>query len=406
MKRLLCLIIALFLPLTALAEELRARIAAPEHITDTLLSNTGATEIVIDADILVPDVSAVPLWEVTGTCFPAEKVFEVARLLSPEAVVEQMLDFSYVDDGKDILPELVQGDYSVTRLPSIRVEAGDLSFSSAYVQGRKLKGSAGYWLDERQQVYFNVFLEITNNRFGVTHVYGRAVDIPGGDIPGNALTRANAIAVADAFVAAIAPGFECHSVGSITGFTLTGDHVINGYDGDQNIAAVPARVADGYQLAYTRTLEGMPVTWAVNWLNHRETFDSFGFPPGYERLYITLDDLGEVASVYWEAPYTIGRKVAEDCELLPFEQIWNNFRGIAPLSIMYQESEGDVHASVDRIELGYMPVRQPDGGYLLSPVWDFFGESMYKGVQRDYQGNSILTIDAITGFVIDRSYGY
>lgn len=59
---------------------------------------------------------------------------------------------------------------------------------------------------------------------------------------------------------------------------------------------------------------------------------------------------------------------------------------------------GSVHYAVSKITLGYMRVRSmnaPDT-YELIPVWDFF----------EGEFDSLLTVNAIDGTIIDRDYGY
>lgn len=401
MKRLLCLLLILCLPITALAETIAERVGAPEHVADTLVSNTGRTEITVDADIVIPEASAVPLWEVCGTRFEPEQLFEAVRQVAPTARVEQVMSKGGLIDGEIRQMEVVPGDYSISPCPG--GSYGYMELESDGSHGRELFAMATYCIYEQQQAYYHVELDVSNFRDGISYSRGMAYDIPDEGIIGNPLNTSEAIAVADELIAVLAPGFEARSVGRIHGLEtrFVFDEVTRDDGIVQNTMAV-----DGYQLAYTRTLADIPVTYTYNWLNNHDAYADFGYPPGYERIYVILDDQGVISALEWHDPFLVGGMTAEDCELLTFEQIWSVFKEVAPLSIMYQESEGDVRANVNRIELGYMPIRQRDGSYLLSPVWDFFGENMYRGYQRDYVGNSILTIDAITGFVVDRYYGY
>ena len=398
MKRFACLLLALFLPLTALAETIAEQMHAPEHITDTLWSNTGKTEITVDADVLVPQVSAVPLWEVTSTYFTIDEVLATAQKFVPEARIEQYMNSGF---GNDML-ELVPGDYST--LKRVNETLALMQFSSEPVGQRTLDGSALYQRNDLQQAYHMARLYMTNHRLGVYTGDGQPYDIEGEGIPGNALTTREAIAKADAFMAEIMPGFTMRWVGRSEGSTFPKAAAINGVDFD--LSSIPDSVPDGYKLTYTRTLSGIPVNYSC-WETWRDDmYDSYGYPPGYENWKVVLDDLGEIVQLSANFPYIVGDQVAEDCELMPFEQIWQIFREVAPLSIMYQESEGNVQASINRIDFGYMPIRQQDGGFLLSPVWDFYGTKMRRGITVDWQGSSVLTIDAVTGLVIDREYGY
>ena len=72
--------------------------------------------------------------------------------------------------------------------------------------------------------------------------------------------------------------------------------------------------------------------------------------------------------------------------------------------------------NVYEIRFGYMAVRQPDDvdTYEYVPVWDFYATRVLYGTGgythgKDFTpiwGNSELTINAVTGTVIDRDYGY
>ena len=64
----------------------------------------------------------------------------------------------------------------------------------------------------------------------------------------------------------------------------------------------------------------------------------------------------------------------------------------------YENTCGKSTYTVNQIKLGYMRVRSknaPDT-YELVPVWDFFTD--------DFE--SLLTVNAIDGTIIDRNYGY
>ena len=69
---------------------------------------------------------------------------------------------------------------------------------------------------------------------------------------------------------------------------------------------------------------------------------------------------------------------------------------------------------VDRIQLGYMLVRDQNRNdtFLYIPVWDFFVTSWYESedgtreLGHSYIDTSLLTINAITGDIVDRYAGY
>ncbi|HOA55755.1 MAG TPA: DUF6034 family protein [Clostridiales bacterium] len=102
---------------------------------------------------------------------------------------------------------------------------------------------------------------------------------------------------------------------------------------------------------------------------------------------------------------------------IPFEQVMDIFANIGLLSIQHLERSPDLKENtmhVYKIQLGYMSVRKPNNTYHYIPVWDFYGHRTLYGTGgyargKDHGpiwGDSVLTINAIDGTVIDRTYGY
>lgn len=132
----------------------------------------------------------------------------------------------------------------------------------------------------------------------------------------------------------------------------------------------------------------------------------------YETLRLVVTDEGVVNGRY-ESPYEIGTALQGDVQLLPFERIMNVARQILPLKYVWLEDSYEIRIHIDRIALGYTRLDFKDDmyRYMLTPVWDFFGTYEYyrNGERVNYfpaDFNSLLTINAIDGTVIDRGYGY
>ena len=114
-------------------------------------------------------------------------------------------------------------------------------------------------------------------------------------------------------------------------------------------------------------------------------------------------------SIQWNDPIDVTEMIAEDSELLSFDQIMDVFAAIAPLTLLPLEGEGNVSLSIDRAVLGYMCLQErgKPTSYQLVPVWDFFGvRTLGREVQDDHDRFSWLTINAIDGTIIDRILGY
>ena len=172
-----------------------------------------------------------------------------------------------------------------------------------------------------------------------------------------------------------------------------------------------------YWFCFTRSVDGIPVTLTdtAGFEDPENVRDQpYESGPHEERLICVVDQERIVYAVL-QNPWTLGGVIQENVELLPFDDILRIFGSIAPLSI--QAGEGDVKKNhltytnswhITEIRLGYMPVLVKDGGgtWELRPVWDFFGIRTMPFSIDDSPCNVALTIDAISGTIIDRSYGY
>lgn len=173
----------------------------------------------------------------------------------------------------------------------------------------------------------------------------------------------------------------------------------------------------GYELDYVRAVDGFPVTYEMNYGGGLENMDSVNETSGYERLTIVVNSQGlqyaEMAN--W---YTVGEKTINDVEMLSFPEIASIFQQM--MKIKNQDTGGVVLGQdyqVRRVTLGYMRIYDPGKSVtegLLVPVWDFFGmwTTTYTDEGEEKTGvngspyQSLMTINAIDGTVIDRGLGY
>ena len=122
-----------------------------------------------------------------------------------------------------------------------------------------------------------------------------------------------------------------------------------------------------------------------------------------------------IYEIRWYGAQDIGKK-APVAALLPFEKIYEIAQMILPLAHMEHEKyyENAAVLIVDKIQLNYCRVQRRDkpGQFVMTPVWDFFGSRAVEnedGTMRLFDinpNNSLLTVNAIDGTVIDRNYGY
>ena len=126
---------------------------------------------------------------------------------------------------------------------------------------------------------------------------------------------------------------------------------------------------------------------------------------------------GTVSKLHWRCPFTVTGVENENVPLLSFERIMELFRQQIFRGI-YLDSGHDMTYHVTDVRLSYLRVKKLNSdSYYLLPVWDFIGYQIYDfdsgrsvgeiNVSRAFWRNeSILTINAVDGSIIDRNLGY
>ena len=139
--------------------------------------------------------------------------------------------------------------------------------------------------------------------------------------------------------------------------------------------------------------------------------------PYEEMTFIYTDD--GLRTFEWQNPYIIEEMSEEYVFLLPFSDISDIFEKM----LLKKRADGfnnegnTIDIQVEQVVLSYMRVR--DKGSLegtLIPVWDFFGTETHKKAgevdyvfDRGYDGvfpQSLMTINAMDGTIVDRAAGY
>ncbi len=135
----------------------------------------------------------------------------------------------------------------------------------------------------------------------------------------------------------------------------------------------------------------------------------------YERMEWEVTDQG-VCGFSWLAPMEVTEIVTEDAALMPFSDIAEIFKRM--LLIKYEgaaENEDLIkqEITIDRIALELQRATEPDAvnGGVVIPVWNFYGDINYQYTFDWDPGSnelpqSLLTINAIDGSVIDPGRGY
>ncbi|MEN6595417.1 MAG: DUF6034 family protein [Clostridiaceae bacterium] len=181
---------------------------------------------------------------------------------------------------------------------------------------------------------------------------------------------------------------------------------------------VPTDTLKGaYEFIFTPAIDGVAFTYADGEANNQDNqsnqYDKAWY---YEKVRVIVDNDG-LNSVVWDAPFQSMETITDNASLLPYEQIQSIFERMMPIVFSHYNA-ADLAATcsvtINRITLGYMRIKEQnaDGSGLIVPVWDFFG-SYYRSDDPEGttpQGSdgfeSLLTINAIDGSIIDRTCGY
>ncbi len=183
-------------------------------------------------------------------------------------------------------------------------------------------------------------------------------------------------------------------------------------------STVPTDTLKGaYEFILTPTINGVPFTYA-NWEanNQDNQSNQYDKPWFYEKVRVIVDNDG-LNSFVWDAPYQSIEPITDKASLLPYSQIQSIFARMMPIAFHHYNSadlETTCNVNIKRITLGYMRIKEQnaEGSGLIIPVWDFFGsydrsddpEGTTPQGSDGYE--SLLTINAVDGSIIDRTAGY
>ncbi len=169
-----------------------------------------------------------------------------------------------------------------------------------------------------------------------------------------------------------------------------------------------------YCLQYQRSINGIPITLTSHNGTHHEEEGDVSMPWPYEKLEMIVDETG-IVYYYYRSPYSALETITEDAALKQFSEIESVFEKMFPIIYGHLDEEGtDYMLKVDitEVELGLIRITEQNSRdtALLIPVWDFFGDVTiipYEGDPYQFSDNdSLITINAIDGSIIDRNLGY
>ena len=174
-----------------------------------------------------------------------------------------------------------------------------------------------------------------------------------------------------------------------------------------------------YQLTFMRSVDDIPSTYELRYFTNDDNAETIY----YERIYVYVNDNGIVA-FEWNSPLVNKEVINDNVGLIEFDEILQesikNLPFIASKDVTSKKDHTAIN--IDHIRLGYMQVKLKNrpNEFMFLPVWDFFGSSknhyteIIPGWTIDEDGwlrldnlaKSYVTINAIGGSMIDRDLGY
>ena len=393
---LIAMLIASILP-AANAASVSEQVAAPEYLSETFVSNSGKTTVTIEANVVVPQAESVNVYAVEARLFTAAELERCAATVfegreyegSPEYRSRQ-LDIAY---GETV----TQYSANYDTLEQGEGHASPVPVSEMIVTIRQRPNGMMTLSEIDYQRWNSLLIDPDIVRFAVGY---RKASLPNGETPqGCSISQEEAKAQADAIADKVAPHMDYVACGILDRLRFLFDF--------QPLPNVHQAWIFYYAPVYDIPCNLAPVSlvaWQYGKVN-------LGVSSNEESLRIVINDDG-LQALNYSTPNNITETLQEDCALLPFDEIMTIARSQMPFTATSVENNADAQrkaqVNVYEIRLGYMRVLrsdQPDS-LMLVPVWDFYGTTRIGVSFDDSALHSMITINAIDGTVIDRSYGF
>lgn len=388
----------------------------PASYQTSFFSNTGKVEFKIDAAVEVPHVTNIPVYQASMRMFEPKEIQDLANVMlqNPQCLYENDGQWMEITEQTS-----VSRSFEIVYIPQYATRSTD-SFDNwgDYVSGY-------YMTADDQVLVMNLYYTHTLPMDGVYYnlsdnMSGDAFDKPLTDnqIPGNHYTKQEAQALADQVISCIAPEMKLVSTCSTeASFYYSEEEMDRHNDPEDSFTIDPEAVKDklvpAYVFTYGRELGGIPITYTTT---NCSTYDRYEAVIDYEKCFVIVGNRS-IEYVGYSNPMKCGSIIESSCKLLPFDEIISVATSVMPIqydAIYSSPSYLDVSLHVDRITLGYMRVQVKDAqnAYALIPVWDFFGTGAFTNDRQEKillgtsPNNSLFTVNAMDGTVIDRAYGY
>lgn len=400
-------------------------------------SETDALHISADAPIVLPDTKNIPVMRIKRHEWAEEDISACFDALCPGQILIEKDSFPkayYQKTLDELLALLAEGNLDkyesqeeleqaireqmqlVERAPSLpQAVPANFSFQIENFDGELVKmgdwfttkdGSTISWIDAfgsaiQTRIVFERDLQSSAGYrqylMDTQEYIAMRYSNDGVSLQAPSISQDDAFAVAEAAVNKIAPFMACSAT------RLAPVHTMETEDGWKcSYEFVFTREISGFNALYTNTLLAMPPTLsdvaAPSWW--------------YESIRCFVDEEG-IAYLIWDSPYDILESIETHGRILPFDDICKTFEKMMPVQYAVISDEQYVKIDINKVCLGLCRITERDDTSkgILIPAWFFFGTRSITSEGKTFTyGNdgyeSILTINAIDGSVIDLSKGY
>ena len=392
---------------------LQQKLEAPEKYESSIHSEDGNFEVVCNAEIEIPDVSQVHVYEVSQKTFDQALADQFAEVFAGTKEVYDPDSYFYLEEKQLIsvqvpIPELenyFSGIFEREGEPYLlfmKTETAMPMTMEMQKQDKETLESTGYY--ERNGGAWND-AEVCKQMLEKQNITPEILKEMAG------ITAEEAQSIADQKVEQFGiPDMKAREQILSVHQTILWDE--NGElqeDTKWNAA---------WKICYTREIDGFPVTYDEDGGIGMENMDDVTTPWGYETLQVVINGEGIQQVICYDL-YDVGEKTVDNVKLKPFSEIMDIFEEMIQIQNANMGENGILSKKIqiDRITLGYGRIYDPNSAEqsgLLVPVWDFYGSekvvSSYEGERMEYENTdpymSKMTINAIDGTIIERSLGY
>ena len=370
----------------------------PSHIEErfTILDDL---DMVIDADVTMPDIDCVPVAKVRTNLFTQERADQLreffmqdGKLVSQYVPTKADYDEMIIDAkrGHEVDGEMVFDESSkqwVEQLIKEREKAPDKDVKNLItdysIEGEDgLSGRIVLNGKDAGSIYIrqNSFGYYSEKHYRLSKIKqytetGEPIELPTCEIK---MTEEEAIAVAQEHLKAM-------DIEGLAVIEMDKAYFVSGYGKDAEV------YFGGYHIEFMREFGGMmPINIKGYGMHPDDKFD-VSPPVDVELLTMTIDERGNIYNFTWKNPIEIVDVLTEHVEILSFEDIMNRLREFSKIQWAYMGGYTSTVKSIKKIfdirfSLSYLPLKNNPNEFMYAPCWAFAYKDLteYTEEQLEY----------------------